>query len=116
MSLSNWFKLEFEILTPTEINDGGILTKTYSVALTVPGLMRQLNGNEVFANEKLGYKSTHRFYCDVDTIDIMQLIKHTPSGKYYEIRNIKNPMEFNHHLEIDCEYNPDLQIIGEESS
>lgn len=113
MSIQSWFKLEWEILDPAESNDGGIAKKTYSVGLSVYGWLRPLTGNEVLSNEKLGFKSTHRFYTDISAIDNTQLIRKVGENKIYEIRNVKNPMEMDHHLEIDCEYNPDLQTITE---
>ena len=111
--MSVWNRLEFEILSPTETNDGGIVEKTYSVAMTIEGTMRPLSGNEIITNEKLGYKSTHRFYSDIYSIETNQLIRNVGNQKVFEIRNIKNPMEMDHHLEVDCEYNPDLQSITE---
>ena len=113
--INDYYLPGFQILSYTEVNDGGIAIKTHSVIMEIAGRMRPLSGNEMVTNEKLGYKSSHRFYCDIAEINNTHILR-DPDGRIYDIKYVKNPMEMNHHLEIDCNYNPDISFLLEESS
>lgn len=113
MSIDSYYKSGFTIKRVTNVDDGaGSYTEQLSDLVSTNGRMRPLNGNEILANEKLNYRTTHRFYCPVTDIKPDDKIYDTTSEKYYEVKSIKNPMEMDSHLEVDCEYLEDYQALS----
>ncbi|PKM75033.1 MAG: hypothetical protein CVU92_03405 [Firmicutes bacterium HGW-Firmicutes-17] len=94
----------YEIKRPTVSNENGVAKETVSTVASVSGRMRPLSGNEMIKNEKMGYTTTHRFYCDVVEIQPMDSIYDSVKNKTYEIKLIVNPMEMDEFLQIECEY------------
>lgn len=94
----------YVIKRPTVSNEDGILKETDVVVALVSGRMRPLSGNEMIKNEKMGYTTTHRFYCDVVEIQPMDSIYDSVKNITYAIKLIVNPMEMNEFLQIECEY------------
>lgn len=104
MSIDSYFKPGYSIKSVTNTPDGaGSFTKTYTEHANVSGRMRPLTGSEILANEKLGAITTHRFYCPVITVAETDRIYDENNDRIYDIKFIKNPMEMDDHLEIDCE-------------
>jgi len=104
------YKSGYRIERPAFTNEAGIEKKTYSEVTTISGRMRPLTGNEILANDKLGLKTTDRFYCDIVDIKEEDRIIDLNSGKIFEVKHPKNPMGMNHHLEVDCEFNRDFEV------
>lgn len=102
--ISDYFIPGYKIKSLIETGDGGgSLVKTYSSGIDIAGRMRPLSGNEMMKNERMNYITTHRFYCSfTDAISATSKIV-DPSGLEYEVKLIINPMNFNEHLQIDCE-------------
>ncbi len=112
MSIDSYYKSGYTIKRVTSVDDGaGSYTEQLSDLVSTYGRMRPLSGNEILANEKLNYRTTHRFYCPVIDIKPEDKIYDSTSEKYYEVKFIKNPMEMDSHLEIDCEYLQDFNPI-----
>lgn len=112
MSIDSYYKSGFTIKRVTNVNDGaGSYTKLLSDLIATYGRMRPLSGTEILANEKLGVITTHRFYCPIISVRPDDKIYDSNSDKFYEIKFIKNPMEMNDHLEVDCEYLEDYQVL-----
>lgn len=103
MSIADQYKPGYKIKRPAYSNVNGIATETFSDLSDISGRMRPLTGNEVLANERLGKKTSHRFYCDVTDVEERDRIYDSNNNLTYDIKFVKNPMEMNHHLEIDCE-------------
>lgn len=103
MGINDHYISGFIIKRPVQTNVNGIATETFSDLSEVNGRMRPLTGNEVLANEKLGLKTSHRFYCDVIDAEERDRIYDSNKIKTYDIKFVKNPMEMDHHFEIDCE-------------
>lgn len=82
---------------------GGVSVPVFTDVMDVSGRLRPLTGNEILANERIGLRTTHRFYCDVISVIPTDRIYDSNSSSSYDIKFIKNPMSMNHHLEIDCE-------------
>ena len=95
---------------PSTINSGGIATVTLTDVSEISGRMRDLSGYEVVTNEKKGYTTTHRFYCAA-SVDINEkdILYDSNNDKYYEVSVVRNPMQMDKHLEVDCEFKKDLQ-------
>jgi len=98
--ISDLYLSGFTILRPTVTKAGGIATEVLTTVATVAGRMRPLSGNEMLQNEKLNYVTTHRFYCNRITIRPDDII--SKDGNNFNVRLIRNVMEMNSHLEIDC--------------
>lgn len=104
MPIDSYYISGFIIKRPVETNDGGgVMVLSFSDLLTTSGRMRPLTGNEILANEALGLKTSHRFYCPVIDVNEKDRIYDSNKNKTYEIKFVKNPMEMDDHLEIDCE-------------
>lgn len=102
--ISNYFTPGYKIKTASNTPDGGGgIVVSYSIAATIPGRMRMLNGNEIIQNEKKSLVTTHRFYCDYTNVITATSKIEAPDGSIYEVKLINNPMEFNEFLQIDCE-------------
>lgn len=113
MPIDSYYKSGFTVKRVTNVDDGaGSFTEQLSDLVSTYGKMRPLSGNEILANDKLNYRTTHRFYCPVIDIKPEDKIYDSTSEKYYEVKSIKNPMEMNVHLEIDCEYLEDYQTLS----
>jgi len=104
MPIDSYYRSGFTIKRATLLNDGGgVMVKTFIDFASTDGRMRPLTGNEILANEKIGLKTSHRFYCAVNNAIEADRIYDSVYQKTYEIKFIKNPMEMDDHLEIDCE-------------
>lgn len=101
MSINDHYIPGFTVKRSVQTNVNGIATETFSDLAEVSGRMRALTGNEILANERRGLKTSHRFYCDVIDIEIRDRIVN--GSNTFDVKFVKNPMEMNHHLEIDCE-------------
>lgn len=113
MPIDSYYKSGFTVKRVTNVDDGaGSFTEQLSDLVSTYGRMRPLNGNEILANDKLNYRTTHRFYCPVIDIQPEDKIYDATSEKYYEVKSIKNPMEMDVHLEVDCEYLEDYQTLS----
>lgn len=102
------FKNKFKIQRYTTTISNGISSKTYtdlSFAKNVSGLMRPLNSNEINAAQSQGYVANYRFYClpFSSSLQITDRIVDTVNNENYEIKAIRNPMNFDEFLQIDCE-------------
>ena len=103
MPIDSYYKPGFTIKRPiTSLDSGGSPVLTFSDFLPTSGRMRPLTGNEILANEKLGLETSHRFYCAVIDAEEKDRIYDSSTEKTYEIKFVKNPMETDDHLEIDC--------------
>ena len=107
--IENDFIYGFVIKRPTTVNSNGIMQTTYNTVITTSGRLRPLTGNEIYQNEKRNLRSTHRFYCGIIDIQVEDYILF--GGKYYAVKYIKNPMEANEFLQVDCEYRQDIQTL-----
>jgi SPP1 family predicted phage head-tail adaptor len=79
---------------------GGQTNPVWTLVCEVNGRRRLLSGNEIIANEKRGYNSTHRFYCDY-TSSITEGQRIVYGGEYYSIKFVDNPHNENEFLQID---------------
>lgn len=103
MGIESYYKPGYTIKRPVVTTVDGVVVETFSDLISVSGRMRALNGNEVLANERIGLITTHRFYCAVVDVEVKDRIFDSNKSKTYEIKFVKNPMEMDDHLEIDCE-------------
>lgn len=104
MPIGSFYTAGFKIKRQSLQNDGGgVFSPVFTDYLNITGRLRPLTGNEILANERIGLKTSHRFYCDVISVIETDRIYDSSSSKSYDIKFIKNPMGMNHHLEIDCE-------------
>jgi SPP1 family predicted phage head-tail adaptor len=98
------YNIVFSVQESTATADGlGGQTETWSAVSglgEVNGRRRLLSGNEIIANEKRGYNSTHRFYCDY-TSSITEGQRIVYGGEYYSIKFVDNPHNENEFLQID---------------
>lgn len=109
--IEDYYTSGFEVKRLSYTNDGGVPSNTYTTALTIDGRMRPLSGREILQNEKLNYITTHRFYCGIHEIQSDDKIYDSNTGKVYNVELIRNPMEMDDHLEIDCKWIEDHQLI-----
>lgn len=104
MSIDSYYKSGYMIQRPVSTVDaGGAPIESFSDLTSTYGRLRPLSGNEILANEALGLKTSHRFYCPVLDVVEKDRIYDSNKSKTYEIKFVKNPMEMDSHLEIDCE-------------
>jgi hypothetical protein len=104
MPIDSYYKPGYTVKRPVESNDGGgVIVLTFADLVNSSGRMRPLTGTEILANEALGLKTSHRFYCPVIDVVEKDRIYDSNKSKTYEIKFVKNPMEMDDHLEIDCE-------------
>lgn len=104
MPVESYYKSGYMIKRAVNTNDGGgVVIQTFSDLVATYGRMRALTGTEILANEKLGLVTSHRFYCPVIDVEEKDRIYDSNKSKTYEIKFVKNPMEMDSHLEIDCE-------------
>jgi len=87
----------------TEAADGsGGTTKTWSTHLTLDGLIQPLSSQELLILERIGNKSTHKLYTDVE--DILVTDRVVENGVTYNITGSPiNPGNRDHHLETKLE-------------
>jgi fructose-1,6-bisphosphatase len=73
---------------------------TVSGLSAVQGHHRELNANEIFANEKKGFKAFDMFYCDYisSVTDTYQILF---NGGVYKIQNVNDPHGMHLFLQID---------------
>ena len=62
--------------------------------------MRLLSGDEIIENDKRGFKSSHRAYCDYNS-SITKSLRVVYNSEYYTIKFIDNPHNENEFLQID---------------
>lgn len=104
MPIDSYYKSGFTIKRAVNTVDaGGSPIETFSDLSITYGRMRPLNGTEILANEALGLKTSHRFYCPVIDVVEKDRIYDSDRNKTYDIKFVKNPMDWDSHLEIDCE-------------
>ena len=105
MPINDLYNSGYIIKRPTNVSDGaGSTTPGLTVVCTTDGRMRQLNGNEVIANDKLGQQTSHRFYCPIIDLKFLDRILNPTDNKYYEVRLVNNPWDANEFLQADCIY------------
>lgn len=110
MPIDDNFISGFTIKRPTQVSDGaGSFTPGLSTVATVSGQMRQLLGNEIIENDKLGFKTTNRFYCMVTDIKPFDKLLNPKDGLNYEVRRVHNPMSMDEFLQVDCEFKEEYQ-------
>jgi SPP1 family predicted phage head-tail adaptor len=105
MSISDLYDITFSVQSTTATPDSyGTQTEGWSNVAglsEVKGHMRRLSANEIIQNEKRGYNSTHRFYCNY-TSSITAGMRIVYSGSNYKIvAPPDNPHEQNEFLQID---------------
>lgn len=86
----------------TSTDEWGQPIQVWNNHITVQGLFRELSGNEIYVSKKDTLVGTHRLYCRV--ADIKQEDRVVFKGETYSIINVKNVMEFDQLLMVDCEY------------
>lgn len=103
MGIESYLVTGYEIYRPTNLDDGaGSSTEQLIKLADTTGRMRPLTGDEILANEKLNLITSHRFYCPVQEIQNGDYIKDTVKDQLYDVKFVKNPMEMDDHLEVDC--------------
>lgn len=110
MGIESYLVSGYEVQRVTKIDDGaGSYTEQRNKVNDTNGRMRPLSGNEILANEKLNLVTSHRFYCPIQDVTEGDYIYDTVKDKFYEVKFVKNPMEMDDHLEIDCLFKKDHQ-------
>lgn len=66
---------------------------------TVRCRIRPLSESEIYANNKNGIDSNYRAYCNVTDIQTGDIVYQGEVS--YEVKQVKNPMDMGHHLEVD---------------
>ena len=103
MGIGSYLVSGYEIHRPIDVDDGaGSSTEQLIKLSDTQGRMRPLTGNEILANEKINLITSHRFYCPVQEVSNGDYIKDTVKDQLYSVVFVKNPMEMDDHLEIDC--------------
>lgn len=67
---------------------------------SVSGHHRQLSMVEIAANEKMGFKTSDRFYCDYIPV-MLKTNQIVFNDQVHKIQNLNNPHDLNMFLEID---------------
>ncbi len=88
-----------QTLTETSDNAGGF-TKAWADGTAFRGRLSSLPVNERMSSDKATVYSSHKIYCDNQTITESQRIRNSDSTRFFEVRGIVNPSDANHHLEI----------------
>ena len=88
---------------PQEDGMGGTIGGGWETHLTVEGYLDKLQGDEVLASERLGETSSHIFIT-FEIVDITSSDRMKINGKYYDIKDVDNPMQMNEQLEIRVMY------------
>jgi len=86
-------------LTETSDNQGGV-TSAWTDGTAFKGRLSSLSSNEIMSNNKLTLNSTHKLFCNYQTIDETKRIRNNDSTRYFSITGIINPSNANHHQEI----------------
>lgn len=73
--------------------------KSWNTVLTCQGYLDKLSGEEVVANHKKGIKATHILIV-FGVVNVNVMNKCEIDGVTYEITDVDNPLNMNHHLEI----------------
>lgn len=105
--LVDYFTSSCAIKRPTTTNVGGIAQTSYTTIATVMGKIRQLNGREIYQNEKQNEVTTHRVYLPI--IDVKYNDVLTIEDNNYKVKIVNNPMGMNEFLQVDCEKKPEIQ-------
>lgn len=112
MGIESYLVSGYEIKRVTKVDDGaGSWTEQLAKVSDTVGRLRPLNGNEILANEKLNLITSHRFYCPVIDVNEGDYIYDTVKSWLFEVKFIKNPMQMDEHLEIDCLFKKDHQVF-----
>lgn len=101
MNIEKYFTDSATIQTFTESTTGWGGDGSWADTETINCLIRPLSGNERYAADKKTVFSTHRMYCDTMTLTESQRVKH--DSKYYDIKFVQNPMNFNRFYQVDLE-------------
>ncbi len=109
--ISAHYDREFEIKRPVTTSNGGLVSVVYQTIATIRGKLRPLSGNERHYNEKNNYETTHRLYCDVMDIRAEDKIIDLTNGRVYDVKYIKNPMELDRYLMVDCKWIEEHEVI-----
>lgn len=110
MGIESYFRPGFDVKRVIKVDDtAGSWTEELSKVSDLNGRLRPLTGTEILANEKLSLITSHRFYCPVADVVEGDYIYDTVKEKLYEVKFVKNPMEMDDHLEIDCLFKKDHQ-------
>lgn len=87
----------------TQITDAwGNPKYTYAPVMTINGVVRELAGDEPHSAGKDTPVSKHRLYCRKTALAASDRI--TYQGKTYEIKDIKDVMNFGELLQVELEY------------
>lgn len=110
MGIETYWVSGFEIKRVTKVDDNaGSYTEQLSKVSDTVGRLRPLSGNEILANEKLNLITSHRFYCPVIDVNEGDYIYDTVKPRLFEVKYVRNPMDMDEHLEIDCLFKKDHQ-------
>lgn len=81
---------------------GGFIETWTPHIVDYDGVMDQLSGNEIISADKISPNSTHILIGPMADIQISDRVLF--NEHIYDIKNIDNPMNLDHHLEILLEY------------
>ena len=86
----------------TKIPDrGGRFTDGWGKISDIVGKLRVLSGRERYIDQRKAFEVTHRFYCTTQT-EVKEEDQFLDAwGRAYRISSVDNPMQMNHHLQID---------------
>ena len=92
---------EFTPQTLTETDDGaGGVTSSWADGTAFRGRLSSLPISERMSADKVTVFASHKLYCDYQTLTEAQRIRNSDSTRYFQIKGIVNPSNFNHHLEL----------------
>ncbi len=80
---------------------GGAKAENWATLKTIKGLIVQNSGNERRVNEKKTETSSHTLICTKTDIKAVDRIEY--NGSVYEVLPVDNPLEMNHHMEVDLQ-------------
>lgn len=100
-----------EIYRETETVVSGRPNYTYSKVDKVSGVIDLLSGGVSLKTMKMVEDSTHILICGMADIQIGDYVTCNQNNKrVYEVVFVDNPMNRNHHLEVELEFLPDKEI------
>ncbi len=88
-----------QTLVETSDNIGGV-TKAWTDGTAFRGRLSSIGSNEKMSNDKMILESTHKLFCNHQTISPISRIRNNDSTRYFQIKGIVNPSNSNHHLEL----------------
>ncbi|MEK5486797.1 hypothetical protein [Lysinibacillus sp. FSL M8-0355] len=101
----------FEIYRAKETLIKGRTHYDYNKHCNVSGVIDLLSGGVNLKAMKMVEESTHILICGVDDIQIGDYVTCNGNTKrVYEVTFVDNPMNRNHHLEVELKFLPDQEI------